>query len=783
MKVKRAAILTLIYLVLLPVTLAPSRSNAVISSSSVGYSLPYEPFQTTFNITGSYTNLSNYLVQIVVVNSSFTGGAGNVLFAKGVGEASFGDVIFTDTSGNNLTYIMVQNSPGRYAEFWVKIPNLIANSSDNQFVLHWGNLTMDSASNVSAPLWWEDGTDRGAWNYDQGVTSASSSGIMTVSSEGQWAEAFTNETFGSGVAIEAVISEEATGAEYGSAFGFVEDEQRTNSVSINYGVSSALDTVEDQAESLSPLSFNLTAFHRVSLRWGSMSAEVAANTTNPYTLVANAATSIDIPQGDYHISIDLSNVTFEYDWLMVRPYVSPEPYVSSWGNTAGPTSLGGWTWTQLASVPQYQNSSEGSDSNKIVRWNDLLVFFRLTSPSTSEISVFNMTSGLLTDVFSPPPGQLIFDLQSVEGELVACYGFSIYPTYNGTFVASTDGYTWFTLFTENRVIPESFYYQGNNSFLIGGYRSDGRGTYGEIDSWNGTYSVLFRGTPLGSDDATFITWTGSQYVAGDAFPFSLFYSDDGVSWTDTYTGTNITAENPWGWAWSSQVAPDGSLWMPVQPYSTEVEESGMAEWNGNQMTFQPTPDTLHAIANWVVGGSEGLWSTASNDYPGDAVIYIYGPDGTLEQKVMEYPVDSMVQSIYYDSIHGLYYALVDDKLHDSIYLLEGLPSAPLVSQFKVTLSYAAYGIGSPNPPTLFGTQNGMPFSATLSTTPTTYLLDAFTTWSVRPGVLYPSNSTERWITREQTEGVVSGDTTVLLRYYQLFPPMTSPWFSPPWLKA
>ena len=84
---------------------------------------------------------------------------------------------------------------------------------------------------------------------------------------------------------------------------------------------------------------------------------------------------------------------------------------------------------------------------------------------------------------------------------------------------------------------------------------------------------------------------------------------------------------------------------------------------------------------------------------------------------------------------------------------------------NITLSYSVYGGGTGySPPLLNYTFNGVQHTIPLSTTPTTYTVDAGSSWQVS-SYLPGGSSTERWETDEQTVGV-SNEQTGFIYWHQ-----------------
>jgi hypothetical protein len=88
---------------------------------------------------------------------------------------------------------------------------------------------------------------------------------------------------------------------------------------------------------------------------------------------------------------------------------------------------------------------------------------------------------------------------------------------------------------------------------------------------------------------------------------------------------------------------------------------------------------------------------------------------------------------------------------------------------SLTLSYSVAGGGSGHysPPVLTYVSDGVQHSTVLTTTPTTYLTDSGTSWSVTP-TLSGSSGTQRWQTDQQTNGTLSSFETIRYVYFNQF---------------
>ena len=87
-------------------------------------------------------------------------------------------------------------------------------------------------------------------------------------------------------------------------------------------------------------------------------------------------------------------------------------------------------------------------------------------------------------------------------------------------------------------------------------------------------------------------------------------------------------------------------------------------------------------------------------------------------------------------------------------------------QVTMTVSYSVVGGGSPSAPVFHYVLNGVTNSFTLSQTSKGVSVEPGTTWSVTPNPLVGSSSTQRWYSKQPSNGTASSTTLVLVFYRQ-----------------
>lgn len=110
---------------------------------------------------------------------------------------------------------------------------------------------------------------------------------------------------------------------------------------------------------------------------------------------------------------------------------------------------------------------------------------------------------------------------------------------------------------------------------------------------------------------------------------------------------------------------------------------------------------------------------------------------------------------------------MDNVNHWSTYIGRVSISSQPSPYVTMTLSYTVKSGSGYQPPTFSYYFNGIPYQTTLTTTPTTYLVDKGSQWSVTE-ILGGSTQNMRWITNNQTKGIANEPITIRYVYYQQY---------------
>jgi hypothetical protein len=323
-----------------------------------------------------------------------------------------------------------------------------------------------------------------------------------------------------------------------------------------------------------------------------------------------------------------------------------------------------------------------------------IVFWRNT-PSGFNLTAFNLTSKVFSDVWTSQNNEAVPSGSSPCCTATTVVGNTLYagyswensgaPYFTSRVIYTTDPINFKILGNVNLSLESICNYTGggtyNNTLYFGGTQSEGAGTYAAIDRWySGVDQSAWSGTVDGSDDCCFLTMFNSTCMIGsDACPNNIIYTNDGVSFTDEYTGSTYTSTYPFVWAWSVYVT-SGTAYIAARSSSspttvggsgngaTGPPYGGMATWTGAG-TYTPTswnPVNLYTVSNGLVGGSDGLIN--SSGWTGSPAIYTYNSTGGLIDEIWHNSSAlGAVLSLVYDN--GVWYGLYYDALSQNVTII------------------------------------------------------------------------------------------------------------------
>jgi len=105
-------------------------------------------YRKAHTITGSTAGaVTDYQVRITVWNTTGTDSGENVYLGSNVNQ-DFGDVRFTDSDGNLLSY-WIESIGSSNAVFWVKVPSIPASPDSTTIYIYYGNPSATTTSNIA----------------------------------------------------------------------------------------------------------------------------------------------------------------------------------------------------------------------------------------------------------------------------------------------------------------------------------------------------------------------------------------------------------------------------------------------------------------------------------------------------------------------------------------------------------------------------------------------------------------------------------------------------------
>ena len=259
-------------------------------------------------------------------------------------------------------------------------------------------------------------------------------------------------------------------------------------------------------------------------------------------------------------------------------------------------------------------------------------------------------------------------------------------------------------------------------------------------------------TPQGSTTVTLsysVSGGGTNYA-----PPLLNYTFDGVQHTTTLAVTPTTYSIDPGSTWQvSSSLPGGT---PTERWETNEQTTGTS---GEETDFVYWHQFLSFFGYSIRGGGIGYSPPAVRATEYGSSVQLNANTSAWTDAGTAFSFESLLQgSTTSERWALLNYSGTTTGPQDIV--------VPYFHQSGLTLAYNVTGGGSPNPPTLSGTQFGTTFTTVIANM-TTYFLDQGTGWSVQD-LLPGSGPTERWFASQDTNGTVSGPATLGLIYYHQY---------------
>lgn len=276
--------------------------------------------------------VTNYQIKLLIGESS--GASGEQVDCGGLCKIDFGDLRFTNASGDELDYWIESVSgttPNQLATVWVEFDSV--GTTDTTFYMYYGNATASTASDGSTTfLFFDDFSgDLSKWSGET-THAAISSGIMTLTGTGGDYEIHT-PAFAGDIAIRSKTKLAA--AQY-SQIGFSDDPVSSSYTLLFYSTARTNNSVHATSKAGSAHDYSTVA-----LGFGSYHIyDIIRSLTGTPTVrdfidgtQSGTGSTTDVPD----ISITGmfravgTGVTVMSDWFLIRHYIEVEPTVGSWG--------------------------------------------------------------------------------------------------------------------------------------------------------------------------------------------------------------------------------------------------------------------------------------------------------------------------------------------------------------------------------------------------------------------------------------------------------------------
>ncbi|MDG6910610.1 MAG: hypothetical protein JRN08_09595, partial [Nitrososphaerota archaeon] len=251
-----------------------------------------------------------------------------------------------------------------------------------------------------------------------------------------------------------------------------------------------------------------------------------------------------------------------------------------------------------------------------------------------------------------------------------------------------------------------------------------------------SYGVIGGGTTY-SPPVLSYTINGAQQTTSLTGTPTTYFADSGSSWQVSGALPGSTSTERWGTNELTTGTLTNSLTETIVYFHQFYTDFGYTVSGGGTGYSPPQVQCTEFGASFVLAGGASTWIDAGSSFSYGSSL---AGSSSTERWVSLNASGTVTQS---------------EKV-----------VVPYFHQFGLTLSYALAGGGSPTAPRISGTQFGKAFSGSASNS-STFFLDPGTSWSV-PALLPGSNSQERWISLQTTNGTVSGPVTLTVVYHHQY---------------
>jgi len=297
-------------------------------------------YRKSHTVNGSTaSSVTDYQVRITVYYGSGTDSGDNV-YLNGKCRTDFGDVRFTDSDGTTLlSYWIESYTASSVAYFWVKIPSIPQNGSSTIYI-YYGNSSATTTSDGNTTfLFFDhfDTLDTTKWTT-YGSPSVSNS-ILTVLATNN-AYVWSNTSFTPPFAVRCKWRNSVSNTD---GVGLQLDNGNETWDSPDFSCTAGWNnqtqfTIDGLGGSRAGIGLALdTNFHVWDVKVKSGTVSTLTDGAYPMSRTGSTASAYNLWLKAWVYS--LSGAKGEFDWVLVRKYVDPEPTNGVWGTEEVPTTI------------------------------------------------------------------------------------------------------------------------------------------------------------------------------------------------------------------------------------------------------------------------------------------------------------------------------------------------------------------------------------------------------------------------------------------------------------
>lgn len=586
-------------------------------------------------VVNSTSAQTNYQVKMILDNRTGTSST-TLFYTNGTTRSDWMDIKWTDTSNATLSFWKENRTDtATNTTWWIKVPS-IANDNTTKIRLFYGNASKTTSDmDMENTFIFSDDFPGATLNTTKWVPNAApavANSIATLTG-GSWTRIRSNATtantrFNTSVPF-AFESRASMSSNTARQYWGMETDGTTSIVLDAAYVSGTVRTrtLHTGSETYYIVNIPTGTYERFSILVNkTTSAKFYANTTLLSTHTANIADAAHL------FTIDFSAVdaaaAINVDWIAMRKYAEPEPFLTLPGGTSPPAVAPVASWTSNASshglTNQYVTFTDTS-TNTPTSWN---WSFGDGQYSTSQ----NPSHSYTTDGSKT----VILNASNSAGYNLSSANIMIYPT------EPTPNYTRYGVVLTsseepwlNGVIGElTIIVEGNPQILVGnttvfkGWYSGGYSSpaTGYAESTNGVNWTRYPSNPILTGGSCIFVFkdNGKYYMyrsLSGASRIDLYNSTDGISWTlDTL---NVIV--PTGGTFDAQGVVNTYAWNNSGTWNVMYEA-----YNGSVFN---------------IGLATGSSPRSLSKYAGNPVIW----DGGSRGAPAEYKINGSVHSVI---VHG-----------------------------------------------------------------------------------------------------------------------------------